>query len=143
LNEYWPTQLPSGIIHGDLFPDNVFFQDKKLSGVIDFYFSCYDAWMYDIAIILNAWCFENEREFNITKARMLLEGYNGIRTITDAEWHALPILASGAALRFLLTRAHDWCNPIKGALVKPKDPLEYLHKLRFHHGIQSYKEYGV
>ena len=143
LSQHWPTNLPSGVIHGDLFPDNVFYENNQLSGVIDFYFACNDAWMYDLAIILNAWCFENEREFNMTKARLLLSAYNHVRPITQDEWAALPMLASGAAMRFLLTRTHDWCNPVADAVVKPKDPLEYLHKLRFHHGVTSSKEYGV
>lgn len=143
IASHWPLDLPSGVIHGDLFPDNVFFENNHLSGVIDFYFACNDAWMYDLAIILNAWCFEGEREFNLTKARLLLSAYDAVRPITKKEWQALPVLASGAAMRFLLTRIHDWCNPVSGAVVKPKDPLEYLHKLRFHHGISSYKEYGV
>lgn len=143
LAENWPKQLPSGIIHGDLFPDNVFFKQDTLTGIIDFYFACHDFWMYDLAIVLNAWCFEHEREFNMTKARLFLSAYNEVRPITEAEWHALPILSSGAAMRFLLTRTHDWCNPVADALVKPKDPLEYLHKLRFHQGIQSHKEYAV
>lgn len=143
LQSSWPRELPSGIIHADLFPDNVFFQGNKLSGVIDFYFACRDWLMYDIAIVLNAWCFEHEREFNLTKAKLFLSAYNSVRPITELEWQALPVLSSGAAMRFLLTRTHDWCNPVDGALVKPKDPLEYLHKLRFHHGVSSYKEYGV
>ncbi len=139
----WPTNLPQGIIHGDLFPDNVFFKGDKISGIIDFYFSCYDFLMYDIAICLNAWCFESSGEFNLTKAKSLLQGYNSIRKISEAELSALPILASGAALRFLLTRLYDNLNNKTTALVKLKNPLEYLAKLRFHHNIKSHLEYGM
>jgi homoserine kinase type II len=143
LTVNWPTSLYSGIIHADLFPDNVFFEREQLVGIIDFYFACNDFLMYDVAICLNAWCFENNRDFNITKARKLLSSYNQVRKFSEAELNALPILCSGAALRFLLTRLYDWFNQVEGALVKPKDPLEYLHKLRFHNGIKSHTEYGL
>ena len=143
IDTHWPSGLPTGIIHGDLFPDNVFFTSGKLSGLIDFYFSCSDFLMYDLAICLNAWCFEPGGDFNITKARCLLTYYHQVRPLSEAELSALPILASGAALRFLLTRLYDWLNPSATALVTPKDPLEYLKKLRFHHNIQSHLEYGL
>ncbi len=143
LEKNWPKNLPTGIVHADLFPDNVFFQGTKLAGIIDYYFACNDFLMYDLAICLNAWCFENNNDFNVTKARILLRAYNKVREISDDELDALPILARGAAVRFLLTRLYDWFNPVDGALVKPKDPIEYLQKLRFHKGIKSHKEYGL
>ena len=143
LDKHWPSSLPAGIIHADLFPDNVFFQGKTLSGIIDFYFACHDFLMYDIAVCLNAWCFESNGEFNITKASALLSAYDAERPITEEEWAALPILAQGAAMRFLLTRLVDWLSPVEGALVTPKNPLEYLHKLRFHQHITGPASYGL
>lgn len=144
LKWHWPkAPLPSGIIHADLFPDNVFFKDHHLSGIIDYYFACHDFLMYDIVISLNAWCFEHGRDFNLTKARRLLSSYHKVRGITLPELEALPVLASGAAMRFLLTRLSDWLNPVEGAMVTPKDPREYLYKLRFHQGVASYKVYGL
>ncbi|MCH8239118.1 MAG: homoserine kinase [Proteobacteria bacterium] len=143
LEEAWPRDLPNGIIHADLFPDNVFFLGGKVSGVIDFYFACNDMLAYDIAICLNAWCFEPDGAFNITKARALLRAYSNLRPFTDEEFAALPILARGAALRFLLTRIYDWLNRSGDALVKPKDPMEYVRKLRFHRGVVSAREYGL
>ena len=139
----WPTGLPGGVIHADLFPDNVFFQGQQLSGLIDFYFACNDLLSYDIAICLNAWCFELDGAFNITKARQMLSAYRQVRPFADGELEALPLLARGAALRFLLTRLYDWVNQVEGALVKPKDPLEYLEKLRFHQGVNGAGAYGV
>ncbi len=139
----WPRDLPEGIIHADLFPDNVFFLGNKVSGVIDYYFACNDALAYDIAICLNAWCFEADNAFNITKARALLRAYARLRPFTDEEFEALPILARGAALRFLLTRIYDWLNISADALVKPKDPMEYVRKLRFHRNVESAREYGL
>ncbi len=138
----WPTGLPEGVIHADLFPDNVFFISDKLSGVIDFYFACNDFLSYDIAICINAWCFEDDYSFNVTKARALLKSYNDGRQLTDEECAALPILARGAALRFLLTRCYDWLNTPAGAIVKPHDPLAYLRRLRFHQRVSSIAEYG-
>ncbi len=143
LETAWPADLPAGVIHGDLFPDNVFFKGDRLTGLIDFYFACNDLFAYDIAICLNAWCFERTSEFNITKARNLLSAYRKVRPFSDAELVALPLLARGAALRFLLTRLYDRLNQVEGALVKPKDPLEYLHKLRFHQGVAGPAEYGL
>ncbi|MBC2858237.1 homoserine kinase [Stappia sp. 28M-7] len=143
LESRWPTGLPSGVIHADLFPDNVFFIGERLSGLIDFYFACNDAFAYDVAICLNAWCFEPDLSFNVTKARALLNGYRQVRDFTDAEFAALPLLARGSALRFLLTRLHDWLRVPPGALVTPKDPREYLRKLRFHQGVSTASDYGL
>lgn len=143
LEKNWPKDLPEGVIHADLFPDNVFFLDDEISGVIDFYFACNDALAYDIAICLNAWCFESDASFNITKARALLAAYSELRPLSDAEFKSLPILARGAALRFLLTRIYDWLNTSDDALVKPKDPHEYIRKLRFHRGVKTAREYGL
>lgn len=139
---HWPSGLPTGTIHADLFPDNVFFLDGRLSGLIDFYFACTDILAYDLAICLNAWCFEPDHAYNATKGRALLAGYDAVRPLSDAEWAALPVLARGSALRFLLTRLVDWLNVPPGALVRPKDPLEYWKKLRFHRQIVSAGEYG-
>lgn len=139
----WPDDLPTGVIHADLFPDNVFFRGKELSGLIDFYFACTDILAYDLGICLNAWCFEDDTSFNITKARRLVQGYHKVRPLDDAEVRALPLLARGAAMRFLLTRLYDWLNTPPGAMVTPKNPLEYLAKLRFHERVQSAGEYGL
>ena len=143
LEANWPADLPQGIIHADLFPDNVFFLGDKLSGLIDFYFACNDALAYDIAIALNAWCFETDHSFNVTKGQALLKGYQSVRALTPAEREALPLLARGAALRFLLTRAYDWLHTASDALVSRKDPLEYLRRLKFHRSIRSASEYGL
>ncbi len=142
LEKNWPQDLPKGIIHGDLFPDNVFFIGKEVSGLIDFYFSCHDILCYDLAICLNAWCFEQDISFNITKARALLKSYNKIRTIEEHELKALPIIARGASLRFLLTRVYDWLNTCENALVSRKDPEEYIRKLRFHQSVTNIQDYG-
>jgi homoserine kinase type II len=143
LEANWPSALPEGVIHADLFPDNVFFLGDKLSGLIDFPFACNDMLAYDIAICLNAWCFEPDHSFNVTKARALLNAYGRERKLSEAEQDALPLLARGAAMRFLLTRLVDFLNVPKGALVKPKDPLEYVRKLRFHQSVSSVRDYGV
>ena len=143
LEANWPADLPEGVIHADLFPDNVFFLGDKLSGLIDFPFACNDMLAYDIAICLNAWCFEPDHSFNVTKARALLNAYGRERKMSEAEQDALPLLARGAAMRFLLTRLVDFLNVPKGALVKPKDPLEYVRKLRFHQSVSSVRDYGV
>ena len=143
LRSHWPDDLPRGVIHADLFPDNVLFLALKLSGLIDFYFACTDQLAYDLAICLNAWCFEREAEFNITKARRLLSAYRSVRPLQTSEIAALPLLARGAALRFLLTRLYDWLNQVEGALVRPKDPMEYLHKLRFHQRVAGVGDYGI
>jgi len=144
LEASWPKELPSGVIHADLFPDNVFYDDAdKLTGIIDFYFACNDMLVYELAICLNAWCFEKRYEFNITRAKLMLRAYHSVRPISEAELEALPVLARGAALRFFLTRAHDWLFPVEGAQVTPKDPLEYLKKLRFHRSITHHSQYGL
>ncbi len=143
LEQSWPRDLPVGVIHGDLFPDNVFFLDTRISGLIDFYFACTDMLAYDVAICLNAWCFEPDQSFNITKGRALLLGYMRGRPLSDDEVAALPLLCRGAALRFLLTRLVDWFATPPGALVRPKDPLEYFRKLRFHQKVASARDYGI
>jgi homoserine kinase type II len=149
LTEQWPTNLPVGLIHADLFPDNVFFlpdretRKERLSGLIDFYFACTDILAYDIAICLNAWCFEPDGSFNATKARLMLANYRKVRPLSVDEMNALPLLARGAAMRFLLTRVFDWLNTPEGALVKRKDPMEYLRKLRFHQGLSGPGAYGL
>jgi homoserine kinase type II len=143
LEQRWPSDLPEGVIHADLFPDNVFFLGDKVSGLIDFYFACNDTLAYDVAVCLNAWCFEPDGSFNVTKARAMLQAYEGVRPLSEAELKWLPTLARGAALRFLLTRTYDWLNTDEGALVRTKDPNEYLRKLRFHQRVKSYRDYGL
>jgi homoserine kinase type II len=142
LRGIWPANLPSGVIHADLFPDNVFFLGERLSGLIDFYFACDDFFAYDLGVCLNAWCFEPDGDFNVSKGRAMIEGYQRVRRLTSAEVEALPILARGSALRFMLTRLVDWLNVPPGALVAPKDPLEYRAKLRFHRRVVSALDYG-
>jgi homoserine kinase type II len=137
----WPHGLPEGQIHADLFPDNVFFLDHQISGLIDFYFAATDLLAYDLAICLNAWCFEPDGAFNVTRGRALISGYQAVRPLTEAEARAMPILAQGAALRFLLTRLYDWLYTPAGALVTPKDPIEYLRKLRFHRHARDLSAY--
>jgi homoserine kinase type II len=143
----WPdaetSGLPIGVIHADLFPDNVFFRGEALSGIIDFYFACTDFLTYDLAICLNAWCFERDLSFNVTHARALLAGYGAVRPLQPSELAALPLLARGSALRFCLTRLYDWLNTPEGALVKRKDPLEYYQRLRFHQQIRGPAAYGL
>src|SRR6186997_2886941 len=143
LEKAWPRRLPQGVIHADLFPDNVFFLGDKLSGLIDFYFACNDLYAYDIATCLNAWCFEKDHAFNLTKGTALLAGYQSVRPLSAAEKQALPILARGSALRFMLTRLYDWLTIPDGALVQKRDPVEYIRRLRFHRQIGSASEYGV
>lgn len=138
----FPSGLPQGVIHADLFPDNVFFTGKTLSGIIDFYFACNDALVYELAVCLNAWCFEPEIwELNVTNAARMLNAYNKVRPLNAEEKEAFPLFARGSALRFLLTRTYDWLNRVDGALVTPKNPMEYVKKLRFHRGIKAYHEY--
>lgn len=139
----WPNDLPQGVIHADLFPDNVFFLGEKVSGLIDFTFACNDMLAYDVAICLNAWCFESDNSFNVTKARAFLGAYGRERALSEAEQNALPLLARGSALRFLLTRLVDFLNVPEGALVRPKDPLEYVRKLRFQQSVAGIRDYGV
>ena len=143
LEAAWPRELPQGVIHADLFPDNVFFLGNRLSGLIDFYFACTDFLAYDVAVCLNAWCFETDHSYNVTKGRSLLQAYARVRPLTPSEQEMLPLLARGAALRFLLTRLVDWFDVPAGALVRPKDPLEYYRKLRFHQAVKSVRDYGV
>lgn len=142
LEGHWPTDLPTGIIHADLFPDNVFFLNNHISGLIDFYFACTDFLSLDLAITLNAWCFETDMSFNVTKASRLLQAYNKIRPIEPDEMTTLPIIARASALRFLLTRTHDWLVINEGALVAKKDPIEYLRKLKFHQSVTNPASYG-
>jgi len=144
IEKNWPQDIPSGIIHADLFPDNIFFKNEKLSGIIDYYFSCFDFYAFEIAICLNALCFEGENEnlsFNVTKAKKFIDGYSEVRKLTDKEKHYLKILCQGAALRFLLTRVFDFLNLTQGAIVKIKDPIEYLKRLEFHNNVKDYRDY--
>jgi homoserine kinase type II len=143
LEAQWPCGLEQGVIHADLFPDNVFFLGDNLSALIDFYFACNDALCYDIAVTLNAWCFDPDHSFNILKGRALLEGYQSVRPLAAAEREALPLLARGAAMRFLLTRAFDWLHTPRDALVRPHDPIEYLRKLKFHATVRTPSTYGL
>ncbi|MEZ5849705.1 MAG: homoserine kinase [Hyphomicrobiaceae bacterium] len=140
---HWPRGLPQGVIHADLFPDNVFFLDGRLSGLIDFYFACTDALAYDVAVCLNAWCFEPDGSFDLEKGRALFAGYQHVRPLSPEEVAAMPILARGAALRFLLTRAYDWINTPPDALVQRKDPGEYLSRLLFHASVRDATAYGL
>jgi homoserine kinase type II len=138
----WPSGLPQGVIHADYFPDNVFFRAGRFAGAIDFYFACEDALAYDVAVALNAWCFEADGSFNITAARALVSGYEAVRPLSAAERAALPVLAHGAAMRFFLTRLHDWGATPAGALVRPKDPLEYERKLAVHRSASDLVLFG-
>lgn len=143
LAKHWPRGLPTGVIHADLFPDNVFFLGETLSGLIDFYFACTDAFAYDLSICLNAWCFDLDGTFDVIRGRALMRGYCTARQLTGPEREALPVLARGSALRFMLTRLVDWLDVPPGALVRPKDPLEYLRKLRFHRAVSDAAVYGL
>lgn len=139
----WPAGLPIGHIHADLFPDNVFFLDGKLSGLIDFYFAATDILAYDLAVCLNAWCFEPDLSFNVTKARAMLLAYEAARPLSAGERAALPVLCQGAAIRFALTRLYDWINTPPDAMVTRKDPLEYVRRLRFHLAARDEHAYGL
>ncbi|MDE1938393.1 MAG: homoserine kinase [Alphaproteobacteria bacterium] len=139
----WPRELPAGVIHADLFPDNVLFMNGAVSGLIDFYFACNDSYAYDLAVMLNAWCFEGDGAYNITKGKSLISAYRKQRDLSAAEIDALPALAAGAALRFLLTRLYDWLNHDPTALVRPKDPRDFAKRLRFHRTVRSASEYGL
>lgn len=143
VQQHWPNDLPRGIVHADLFPDNVFFIGGRLSGLIDFYYACEDFYAYDLAICLNAWCFEADSSFNVTKGMALIGGYQRVRALEAREIECLPLLARGAALRFLLTRLIDWLDTPEGAFVKKKDPGEYLKKLRFHQQAGGASDYGL
>ena len=144
IEKNWPKNIPSGIIHADLFADNIFFKNNKLSGIIDYYFSCYDYYAFEIAICLNALCFEGKNEnlsFNVTKAKKFIDGYSNIRKLTEEEKKSLKVLCQGAAIRFLLTRVFDYLNLTEGAIVKIKDPVEYLKRLEFHDSVTNYQDY--
>ena len=144
IEDKWPKNIPRGIIHADLFPDNIFFKGSKLTGIIDFYFSCYDFYALEIAICLNALCFEGKNEnlsFNVTKAKKFIDGYSSIRKLAEEEKESLKILCHGAAMRFLLTRVFDYLNLTEDALVKIKDPVEYLKRLEFHNSVKNYQDY--
>ena len=143
LKDKWPKNLPQGIIHADLFPDNIFFTNNKVSGIIDFYFACNDFFAYEIAICINSLCFDNNSTFNMTKAKNLIDGYTSIRTLSEDEKKYLPILSMGAAMRFFLTRLYDFYHTDNKADVKIKDPFEYLKKIEFHSTIKNFKEYFV
>ena len=140
LKKQWPSNLPSGIIHADLFHDNIFFLKKKFSGFIDLYFSCNDAYVYDLAICINAICFDSKFKFKVNKAKALLKGYQQIRKLTQKEILALPYLLRGAAIRFYLTRLYDQLNQQKGAIVKVKNPNEFLQKIKFHLQFKEYEK---
>ena len=139
----WPDNLPLGTIHADLFPNNVMFVGDELTGVIDFYFACTDILAYDLSICLNSWCFEKDGSFNITKSAALIAGYQSVRALSAAEIEALPILCTGSAIRFFLTRLYDWINTPQDALVKPHDPMEYWGKIRFHSKVTGPSAYGL
>jgi homoserine kinase type II len=144
VEKNWPKSLPSGIIHADLFSDNIFFHNEKLNGIIDFYFSCNDFYSFEIAICFNAFCFDgkkNNLSFNVTKAKNFINGYSSIRKLLDDEIKNIKVLSQGAALRFLLTRVFDALNTVEGAIVKVKDPLEYLKRLEFHKNSKNYEDY--
>jgi len=143
LEKNWPQDLDTGIIHADLFPDNVFFLGDKLSGLIDFYFACNDMFALDIAICINAWCFDRAHNFKHARANALLEGYQSQRKLSAAECAALPTLCRGAAMRFLLTRSYDWLNTKQDALVRPHDPRAYLQRLSFHQQATTPATYGL
>ncbi len=144
IEKNWPQDIPSGIIHADLFPDNIFFKNDQLSGIIDYYFSCNDFYAFEIAICLNALCFEGKSKnlsFNVTKAKKFIDGYSSMRKLTENEKKSLKILCQGAAIRFLLTRVFDYLNVVEGAIVKIKDPVEYLKRLEFHNNVKDYQDY--
>ena len=144
VEKNWPKKLPRGIIHADLFHDNIFFIKDKFSGVIDFYFSCEDFFAFEIAICFNALCFDGQKNnlsFNVTKAKNFIDGYTSVRKLTDEELNNIKVLSQGAALRFLLTRVFDALNKVEGAIVKIKDPMEYLKRLEFHKNSKNYEDY--
>ena len=143
LKDKWPKNLPQGIIHADLFPDNIFFTNNKVSGIIDFYFACNDFFAYEIAICINSLCFDNNSTFNMPKAKNLIDGYTSIRTVSEDEKKYLPILSMGAAMRFFLTRLYDFYHTDNKADVKIKDPFEYLKKIEFHSTIKNFNEYFI
>ena len=144
VEKNWPQNLPKGIIHADLFHDNIFFKDNNFSGIIDFYFSCNDFYAFEIAICFNALCFDgpkNNLSFNVTKAKNFIDGYKTVRNLTFEEKKNIKVLSQGAALRFLLTRVFDAINTVEGAIVKIKDPMEYLKRLEFHKKSKNFEDY--
>ena len=144
VEKNWPKSLPKGIIHADLFHDNIFFLENSFSGLIDFYFSCEDFFAFEIAICFNALCFDglkNDLSFNVTKAKNFIDGYTSVRKLTQEELNSIKVLSQGAALRFLLTRVFDALNTVEGAMVKIKDPMEYLQRLEFHKNSKGYEDY--
>lgn len=143
LLKNWPRNLPTGIIHADLFPDNVFFLDSEISGLIDFYFACNDFLVYDLAICINAWCFDSDFSFNINKTKALLRGYEQLRSLSNDEISAIPILVRGSAIRFLLTRLYDKYTYNPNTNVTPKNPIDYLHRLQFHQNSVGLETYGL
>lgn len=143
LEQNWPQELPTGTIHADLFPDNVLFTGHKITGVIDFYFGCTDLLAYDLAVCINAWCFDEALQFVPERAKRLTEMYDVSRNMSGGEIAALPVLCRGAAMRFLLTRLYDWLNPVEGAVVRPKNPLDYLARLKFHQNVKDTAAYVV
>ena len=143
LESNWPKRLPAGAVHVDLFPDNVFFEGEKMTGVIDFYFSCTESFAYDLMISLNAWCFEKTGNLDKKRSRSLLTTYQAVRPLSKTEIKAMPLLGRAAAMRIIATRLYDWLNPAPGALVKAKDPLEHVHILQFHQKVESAEAYGI
>jgi len=144
VEKNWPKDLPRGIIHADLFNDNIFFKDDKFNGIIDFYFSCNDFYALEIAICFNALCFDgskNNLSFNVTKAISFMNGYSQLRKLNDTEKESIKVLSQGSALRFLLTRVFDAINTVEGAVVKIKDPMEYLVRLEFHKNSKNFEDY--
>ena len=144
MEKNWPKNLPKGIIHADLFHDNIFFIQDEFSGLIDFYFSCEDYFAFEIAICFNALCFDGVKEnlsFNVTKAKKFIDGYSSIRNLSNVERDSMKVLSQGASLRFLLTRVFDALNTVQGAMVKVKDPIEYLKRLEFHKNSKSSEDY--
>ena len=144
VEKNWPDDLPKGIIHADLFNDNIFFKDDKFNGIIDFYFSCNDFYALEIAICFNALCFDGLKEnlsFNATKAKNFMNGYSQLRELKDSERESIKVLSQGSALRFLLTRVFDAINTVEGAIVKVKDPMEYLVRLEFHKNSKNFEDY--
>ena len=144
VEKNWPKNLPKGIIHADLFHDNIFFLQDKFSGVIDFYFSCEDFFAFEIAICFNALCFDGLKDnlsFNVTKAKNFIDGYTSVRKLNEKEKNNIKVLSQGAALRFLLTRVFDALNIVEGAIVKIKDPIEYLKRIEFHKNSKNYEDY--
>ena len=144
VEKNWPKNLPQGIIHADLFSDNIFFKDNKFNGIIDFYFSCNDFYALEIAICFNALCFDGSKDnlsFNVTKARNFMSGYSQFRKLSDSEKESIKVMSQGSALRFLLTRVFDAINTVEGAIVKVKDPVEYLVRLEFHKNSKNFEDY--